>query len=177
MMGRRSPWGNARRLEGWIAPRIHREPQNIMKHDSITSLPPAPAAERGHRMLEYTVMMSIRVLCLISLIWVRGWWIVIPAAGAVFLPYFAVVVANVTRSRPAVPERPGSIVRVDGMPGAGTWEAADGDPEQPEGSGDAAQPGASENAEQTDGARGRDGENPHGQTRAGAQQRREDPPR
>jgi hypothetical protein len=95
-----------------------------MKHDSITSLPASPAAERGHRMLEYTVMMSIRVLCLISLIWVRGWWILIPAAGAVFLPYFAVVVANVTRPRPAVPERPGSIVRLDGMSGAGTWEEA-----------------------------------------------------
>lgn len=95
-----------------------------MKHESITSLPPAPAADRGHRMLEYTVMMSIRVLCLISLIWVRGWWILIPAAGAILLPYFAVVVANVARTRTSQPQRPGSIVRVDGMPGTGTWEPA-----------------------------------------------------
>ena len=96
-----------------------------MKHQSITSLPPAPAADRGHRMLEYTVMMSIRVLCLVSLLWVRGWWILIPAAGAVFLPYFAVVVANVTRARTSAPERPGSIVRMDGVQGAATWEQAD----------------------------------------------------
>ena len=96
-----------------------------MKHQSITSLPPAPAADRGHRMLEYTVMMSIRVLCLVSLLWVRGWWILIPAAGAVFLPYFAVVVANVTRARTSAPERPGSIVRMDGVPGAATWEQTD----------------------------------------------------
>jgi hypothetical protein len=95
-----------------------------MKHQSITSLPPAPAADRGHRMLEYTVMMSIRVLCLVSLLWVRGGWILIPAAGAVFQPYFAVVVANVARTRPSEPERPGSIVRMDGVPGAATWEAS-----------------------------------------------------
>ena len=76
-------------------------------------------------MLEYTVMMSIRVLCLVSLLWVRGWWILIPAAGAVFLPYFAVVVANVTRARTSAPERPGSIVRMDGVPGAATWEQTD----------------------------------------------------
>ncbi|GAB3796667.1 hypothetical protein GCM10028798_06920 [Humibacter antri] len=101
-----------------------------MKHQSITSLPPAPAADRGHRMLEYTVMMSIRVLCLISLLWVRGWWILIPAAGAVFLPYFAVVVANVARSKPSEPERPGSIVRMDGVPGAATWEPTDEEAQQ-----------------------------------------------
>jgi len=61
-------------------------------------------------MLEYTVMMSIRVLCIVSLIWVRGWWLLIPAAGAVFLPYFAVIVANAVRPRPATPLRPGSIL-------------------------------------------------------------------
>jgi hypothetical protein len=99
-----------------------------MKTQSITSLPAAPAADRGHRMLEYTIMMSIRVLCLISLLWVRGWWILIPAAGAVFLPYFAVVVANVARARPAAPERPGGVVRLDGVAESPRPEA-----ERPEG--------------------------------------------
>ena len=83
-----------------------------MKHQTVTSLPAAPADERRNRMLEYTIMMSIRVLCLISLIWVRGWWLVIPAAGAIFLPYFAVVVANAAQTRTRAPERPGAIVRV-----------------------------------------------------------------
>jgi hypothetical protein len=146
-----------------------------MKHDSITSLPPAPADERGHRMLEYTVMMSIRVLCLISLIWVRGWWILIPAAGAVFLPYFAVVVANVTRSRPAVPERPGSIVRVDGVPGAGTWEATDGSQgPEPE---DADRADGARGAEHADGAQRRDERESDGHTASGEHRRGEDPPR
>lgn len=83
-----------------------------MKHQAITSLPAAPSVDRRHRTLEYTVMMSIRVVCLISLIWVRGWWLIIPAAGAILLPYFAVVVANATRSHVSQPERPGGIVRV-----------------------------------------------------------------
>ncbi|WP_243062971.1 DUF3099 domain-containing protein [Humibacter sp. RRB41] len=83
-----------------------------MKHDSITSLPHAPADERRGRMLEYTVMMSIRVLCIVSLIWVRGWWLLIPAAGAIFLPYFAVVIANAVRPRAGDPLRPGAIVPV-----------------------------------------------------------------
>ncbi|HWD63121.1 MAG TPA: DUF3099 domain-containing protein [Humibacter sp.] len=83
-----------------------------MKHDSITSLPRAPADERRGRMLEYTVMMSIRVLCIVSLIWVRGWWLLIPAAGAIFLPYFAVVIANAVRPSGGEPQRPGAIVPV-----------------------------------------------------------------
>jgi hypothetical protein len=85
-----------------------------MKKPSITSVPTAPDKERHDRMVKYTVAMSIRVLCLISLIWVRGWWILIPAAGAIFLPYFAVVIANVGsgRNRNQV-ERPGSIERYE----------------------------------------------------------------
>ncbi|NNC10491.1 DUF3099 domain-containing protein [Planctomonas sp. JC2975] len=89
-----------------------------MKHESITSLPPSPAVERRNRMLEYTVMMSIRVICLISLLWVRGWWLVIPAAGAIFLPYFAVVVANATRSKGGTPERPGALATLGPQQGA-----------------------------------------------------------
>jgi hypothetical protein len=132
-----------------------------MKPQSITALPAAPAADRGHRMLEYTIMMSIRVLCLVSLLWVRGWWILIPAAGAIFLPYFAVVVANVARARPAAPERPGAIVRVDGVPGAGTWQEAGGRP----GTGEQGT-GEQGTGEQGSGERGT-GEEDGGEQRAG----------
>ncbi|MGA0565897.1 DUF3099 domain-containing protein [Rathayibacter sp. KR2-224] len=105
-----------------------------MKRESITSLPASPAVDRSHRMIEYTIMMSIRVLCLVSLIWVRGWWIMIPAAGAIFLPYFAVVVANVAKARPSAPERPGSIVPVGSiLPPADEEHPQEGAPEDTHG--------------------------------------------
>jgi hypothetical protein len=85
-----------------------------MKHQplqSITSLPPSPEEERRARMIKYTIMMGIRVACIVALLFVQGWWILVFAAGAVFLPYFAVVVANVTTNRPQPQvERPGGIV-------------------------------------------------------------------
>ncbi|HWU57325.1 MAG TPA: DUF3099 domain-containing protein [Microbacteriaceae bacterium] len=84
-----------------------------MKQQSITSLPQAPDAERHSRMIKYSVAMGIRVLCLVSILFVHGWWIIIPALGAVFLPYFAVVLANVgTGERGAPVLRPGNILPV-----------------------------------------------------------------
>ncbi len=64
-------------------------------------------------MLKYTVMMSIRVVCLALCVVVPGWWAVIPAVGAILLPYLAVVVANtaMTARTPRV-DRPSAIVRV-----------------------------------------------------------------
>jgi len=84
---------------------------------TITTLPPSPDQERRKRMIEYGLMMGIRVLCVLACIWVRGWWLLIPALGAVFLPYFAVVVANAAQSgdRGQV-ERPGALVRRDDDP-------------------------------------------------------------
>jgi Protein of unknown function (DUF3099) len=81
------------------------------KSMSITELPPSPDAERHSRMIKYAVTQAIRVLCIIACLFVPGWWILIPAAGAVFLPYFAVVAANSVQQnpRPRV-MRPGSIV-------------------------------------------------------------------
>lgn len=70
-------------------------------------------------MIKYSVTMGIRVLCLISILFVHGWWIIIPALGAVFLPYFAVVLANVgAGERGAVVLRPGSIEPVNPPRGA-----------------------------------------------------------
>jgi len=31
----------------------------------------------------------------LSIPFVHGWWMIIPALGAIFIPYFAVIVANV----------------------------------------------------------------------------------
>ena len=65
-------------------------------------------------MIKYTVAMSIRVLCIALCLVAPGWWLLIPAAGAVFLPYFAVVIANNVHQTGVTPvRRPGSIVRRD----------------------------------------------------------------
>ena len=71
----------------------------------ITSAGINPAEDRAYRFRSYVIAMSMRVLCLLSLIWVRGWWMLIPVIGTVVLPYFAVMVANAvapshTTSRP-----------------------------------------------------------------------------
>jgi hypothetical protein len=62
-------------------------------------------------MIKYSVAMGIRVLCLLSILFVHGWWMIIPALGAVFLPYFAVIVANAGGDEPDhTVLRPGTIV-------------------------------------------------------------------
>lgn len=82
---------------------------------NITSMPTTAEEERRARMRKYTLMMIVRFACLIALIWVRGPWMLVFAMGAIFLPYFAVVLANGVQSRgaPAV-ERPGPRELRDG---------------------------------------------------------------
>jgi hypothetical protein len=83
-----------------------------MKQQSITTLPPSPEAERRSRMIKYTIAMSIRVACIFAMLFAQGWWLVVCAAGAIFLPYVAVVLANVSGpSRSADVLRPGGLVR------------------------------------------------------------------
>lgn len=81
-----------------------------MKQQSITSLPPSPEAERRARMIKYSVAMGIRMVCIVLMLFVHGWWLLLCAAGAILLPYFAVVVANVHGGAPAgTVVRPGAI--------------------------------------------------------------------
>ncbi|MBL3687116.1 DUF3099 domain-containing protein [Leucobacter zeae] len=61
---------------------------------SVTSVGVNPAEDRAHRMRMYFIAMSLRVLCVVSLFWLRGWWILVPAIGSVVLPWFAVMVGN-----------------------------------------------------------------------------------
>ncbi|WP_082590380.1 DUF3099 domain-containing protein [Agromyces sp. Soil535] len=102
-----------------------------MKQQSITSLPPSPEAERRARMIKYTIAMSIRVACIFAMLFAQGWWLAVFAAGAIFLPYVAVVLANVSGPTRA-PEvlRPGSIVpstaaQPGAMPAEGAGEPPD----------------------------------------------------
>lgn len=81
---------------------------------SVTSLPASPDHERHVRMIKYSVAMGVRVVCIVLLLFVQGWWLILCAAGAIFLPYFAVVIANVAAApKRANVIRPGSIVLVD----------------------------------------------------------------
>jgi len=81
-------------------------------------------------MIKYSITMSIRVLCIFAMLFVDGWWLAVCAAGAIFLPYVAVVLANVaspTRRQPVL--RPGAIVPRTPPP----FEQAEGTtPEQPD---------------------------------------------
>lgn len=77
---------------------------------NITSMPQTVEEERRVRMRKYSIMMAIRFACFIALIWVRGPWMFVFAAGAIFLPYFAVVIGNAVRARRTTAvERPGAV--------------------------------------------------------------------
>jgi len=84
----------------------------------VTEARQSRSAEIGQRERRYLVMMGIRIVCFVVTVVMflthAGWLTVIPAVGAIALPYFAVVVAN-SRSpaassgfrpyRPHLPER------------------------------------------------------------------------
>ncbi|MEV7692084.1 DUF3099 domain-containing protein [Microbacterium sp. NPDC089189] len=78
---------------------------------SATSLPRAPREDSSARFVKYMIMMAIRVGCFIAMVLITpyGWYTWVFAAGAVFLPYIAVVFANVgqegTASRAVDPGR------------------------------------------------------------------------
>lgn len=63
---------------------------------SITNVEESPKDDRRTRMLRYTIAMTIRVVCIILAMVVQGWLMWLFFAGAIFLPYFAVVIANGT---------------------------------------------------------------------------------
>lgn len=89
----------------------------MAKTVSITELPPSPDHERRMRMIKYAVAMTVRVICLIVVLFVPGWWRLVPAIAAAALPYFAVVIANNVHTSRATPvERPGAVVPA-GAPG------------------------------------------------------------
>ena len=51
-------------------------------------------------MLKYTLAMGIRVVCIVLAMFVDGWLMWLAFAGAIFLPYFAVVLANAQGPKP-----------------------------------------------------------------------------
>jgi predicted tellurium resistance membrane protein TerC len=84
----------------------------------ITSLPRSPSDDRRSRMIKYSVAMTIRLVCIILAVFLHSWWsLLIFGIGAVVLPYFAVIVANVGANNEAAVVRPGSVVRVSDLQG------------------------------------------------------------
>lgn len=70
------------------------EPAGDSEVHSITDAAAAHSEEMRQRMIKYAVAMGIRMVCLILIFVVDGWFKLLPIAGAVFLPWFAVIVAN-----------------------------------------------------------------------------------
>ena len=62
---------------------------------AVTSIEESPYEERRSRFIKYTIAMVVRVVCIILAVAIPvGWITFVFVAGAVFLPYFAVVIAN-----------------------------------------------------------------------------------
>ena len=82
----KSPWSVMIKLshQSKRRPEIH----------NISDAREAHSDDMRQRMIKYSVSMGIRMVCLILVFVVEGWlqWVMI--AGAVFLPYFAVIIAN-----------------------------------------------------------------------------------
>jgi hypothetical protein len=103
----------------------------------VTEAPQSRSAEIGQRQRRYLVMMGIRVVCFVVAVVAflngAGWLAMIPAVGAIVLPYFAVVVGNARRQtggatgfRPYEPHLPERYVPPDdqerGRPGGANGE-------------------------------------------------------
>jgi hypothetical protein len=68
-------------------------------------------------MLKYTLAMTIRVVCIVVAMFVDGWLMWLAFAGAIFLPYFAVVLANAQGPKPGEISRVTQIIKpVDASP-------------------------------------------------------------
>ncbi|MGL4744141.1 MAG: DUF3099 domain-containing protein [Dermatophilaceae bacterium] len=72
----------------------------------VTGVAESPAEDQSRRLRRYLVTMSVRTACFILMVVVDGWLRWVFAAGAVFLPFFAVVTANAARPRATGRVRP-----------------------------------------------------------------------
>jgi hypothetical protein len=78
---------------------------------SVTTLVDSPVADRKRRMIRYSVAMGIRMVCIVLMLFVKDWALIVCALGAIFLPYFAVILANVVApARSKAVEGPGGLL-------------------------------------------------------------------
>ncbi|MEC5202022.1 MULTISPECIES: DUF3099 domain-containing protein [unclassified Arthrobacter] len=69
-------------------------PSGDIEVHSITDAATAHSEEMRQRMIKYAIAMGIRMVCLVLIFVVDGWLKILPVIGAVFLPWFAVIIAN-----------------------------------------------------------------------------------
>ena len=78
----------------------------LMPSQNITTV---ASSDRNKRMLSYSLSMLIRLICIGLCFIVEGWFLLIPVAVAILLPYVAVVKANtksITNEDIESPHRP-----------------------------------------------------------------------
>ena len=68
---------------------------------SITSAGVALTDDQRSREVRYLWFMSLQIICFVAAVLSPGIWRWIFLAGAAFLPYFAVIIANAGRERGA----------------------------------------------------------------------------
>ena len=100
----------------------------------MTSAPEARTEDQARRLKRYLITMAIRTVCFVLLVVVDAWYRWIFAAGAVFLPFIAVVAANAVMPRVTGRVRPVLPV-VDETP---QLTRAPHEPYDPDGTGDSA---------------------------------------
>jgi hypothetical protein len=74
-----------------------RSSQESAQVHRVTSAQEALSQEQSRRTKRYLISMSIRTICFIAVIFTTGWMQWAAIAGAVFLPYLAVIAANAGR--------------------------------------------------------------------------------
>ena len=86
---------------------------------SATSLPRAPRDDVGARSTRYLMTMGIRIACFVLMVVITpyGWYTWVLGAAAVFLPYIAVVGANVgQQGRRSRREDPAALAALATLP-------------------------------------------------------------
>jgi len=116
----------------------------------ITDAPSSLSEDIEGRRRRYLLSMGIRIVCFVSAYFAHGWlrWVVV--AGAVFIPYFAVVVANAGRTVRAGAPLPPVTPALRQLTGAATAPHATGR------SADSGRPAAPDDLADADGPVGAD---------------------
>lgn len=131
--------------------------------NTITSLPPSPADDRHGRMVKYSVAMGVRIVCLVlCFAFPVGWWTLLPILGAVLLPYYAVVLANVGHERGGDVEAPSGVVELYRGSASEADPTSRPAPFRPTVVGDDEGPRGDDDNDVDGGASGRDGGDPRG---------------
>jgi len=93
---------------------------------SITSAGRSRDQDVSDRAVRYTIMMGIRVACFFAAVFTEGWLRWTFAAGAVVLPYVAVVLANAGRRRRTA-DRSANLLDTGALPHEPTpvWKPAE----------------------------------------------------